>query len=134
MSFLNHHKKLLSLILFITFTGMSLGISPAYAKMIPTSKILKPSQISSEREKLNIFMEREDVQKQLALWGLSKDAAKAQLDSMTDEEVSLIAGKLGHLPAGGDGLGILVGAALLVFFVLLLTDILGYTDVFPFTR
>jgi hypothetical protein len=38
------------------------------------------------------------------------------------------------LPAGGDGLGILVGAALIVFLVLLFTDIAGYTDVFPFVK
>ena len=34
------------------------------------------------------------------------------------------------LPAGGD----LIGAALIVFLVLLATDIMGYTKVFPFTR
>ena len=33
--------------------------------------------------------------------------------------------------AGGDGI---VGAIVLVFIVLLVTDILGYTKVFPFTR
>jgi hypothetical protein len=35
------------------------------------------------------------------------------------------------LPAGGVDL---LGAVLIVFLVLLLTDILGYTKVFPFTR
>jgi hypothetical protein len=34
------------------------------------------------------------------------------------------------LPAGGDALGV----ALIVFLVLLFTDIMGYTKIFPFTR
>ena len=79
-------------------------------------------------------MERKDVQKQLALWGLDNETAKQRIDNMTDDEISRIAGRLDQLPAGGDGLGLLVGAGLLVFFVLLITDILGFTDVFPFTR
>jgi len=39
-----------------------------------------------------------------------------------------------HLPAGGNAIGVIVGAAVLVFIVLLITDILGYTDVFPFVN
>ena len=44
------------------------------------------------------------------------------------------AGKLRELPAGGNAVGAFIGAALIVFLVLLLTDILGYTDVFPFVK
>jgi hypothetical protein len=39
-----------------------------------------------------------------------------------------------ELPSGGNGVGALVGAALIVFLVLLITDILGYTDIFPFVK
>jgi hypothetical protein len=53
---------------------------------------------------------------------------------MTDEEAARLAARVDSLPAGGDGIGALVGAALLVFLVLLLTDILGFTHVFPFTK
>jgi hypothetical protein len=49
---------------------------------------------------------------------------------MTDDEVRSIAGRIDSLPAGGDVLGILFT----VFIVLLVTDILGFTKVFPFTR
>jgi hypothetical protein len=45
-----------------------------------------------------------------------------------------LAQKLDQLPAGGDGLGVVIGAALVVFIVLLITDILGYTDVFTFVK
>jgi len=37
-------------------------------------------------------------------------------------------------PAGTGALGTVVGAIVLIFLVLLVTDILGFTKVFPFTR
>jgi uncharacterized protein DUF6627 len=39
-----------------------------------------------------------------------------------------------QLPAGGDGFGALVGAAVLIFLVLLITDLAGLTHVFPFVK
>ena len=50
---------------------------------------------------------------------------------LTDAEVAALSGKLDEIPAGGDGI---VGALLVVFLVLLVTDIMGLTDVFPFVR
>jgi len=39
------------------------------------------------------------------------------------------------LPAGGDGFfATLLIVALIVFLVLLITDIAGYTDIFPFVK
>jgi hypothetical protein len=51
--------------------------------------------------------------------------------ALTDEEAAQLAGKLDRLPAGGDGI---VGVLLIVFLVLLITDILGLTKIFPFTK
>jgi len=50
--------------------------------------------------------------------------------AMTDEEAAQLAAQLDSLPAGGS----IVGAIVLVFLVLLITDILGFTKIFPFTR
>jgi hypothetical protein len=44
--------------------------------------------------------------------------------------VEQLAGRVDQAPAGGDVLGLLFT----VFIVLLVTDILGLTKVFPFTR
>jgi len=40
-----------------------------------------------------------------------------------------MASQIENAPAGG-----IIGAIVLVFLVLLLTDILGFTKIFPFTR
>jgi hypothetical protein len=38
------------------------------------------------------------------------------------------------LPAGGSAVGAIVGAAVLIFVILLITDILGFTNVFSFVN
>jgi hypothetical protein len=44
--------------------------------------------------------------------------------------VAQLAGRIDSLPAGGD----VIGAVVFVFLVLLITDLLGLTKVFPFTK
>jgi hypothetical protein len=53
---------------------------------------------------------------------------------MSDDEVRSLSQRLDTLPAGGDAFGTIITAAVLVFLVLLVTDILGYTKVFSFTK
>jgi hypothetical protein len=45
-----------------------------------------------------------------------------------------IADKMDQLPAGGSTFGVIIGAAVIIFIVLLITDILGYTDIFTFVK
>jgi hypothetical protein len=76
-------------------------------------------------------LEREDVRAQLAARGVSPDEARARVAALTEAEAADLAARIDALPAGGVGV---LGVALVVFLVLLLTDILGYTKIFPFTR
>lgn len=125
-----------SIALLVTALVMSFSISPAYvqAAMIGTAESLAPQGAELDRTALRQLMERSDVQRQLAAWGVQPDEARAMVDNLTDAEIRDIARSMESLPAGGDGLGVVVGAALVVFLVLLITDILGYTDVFPFVK
>ena len=111
-------KRLVSTLLVVCLTGLSL---PLHAGMLPTD---------ANRAQVFSVLEREDVRAQLQGLGVSPAEVKARVAAMTDEEVAQLAGQIETLPAGGDILGIL----LTVFIVLLITDILGFTKVFPFTR
>ena len=62
--------------------------------------------------------------------GVLTSDVKARVAALTDDEAAQVAANIDSLPAGGDVLGVL----LIVFLVLLLTDIMGFTKVFPFTR
>jgi hypothetical protein len=97
---------------------------PAQAGLVSTESVL-------ERERIAALLERADVRAQLEAHGVSPDEAKTRVAALTDAETAALADGIDELPAGGVGI---IGAILIVFLVLLLTDILGYTKVFPFTK
>jgi hypothetical protein len=66
---------------------------------------------------------------------VSSSEVKARVAALTDAEALQLAREIDSLPAGADGgVSAIVGALVLIFLVLLLTDLLGYTKVFPFTK
>ncbi len=80
------------------------------------------------------FLAREDVRRQFEALGIDADEAAARAGSLSDAEVTQIAGQIDELPAGQNVAGAILGAALLIFLVLLITDLLGLTNVYPFVR
>ena len=118
----------------LTMVFMTLPLQTVCAAMVGTETVLTTTQTQTARENLIGFLEREDIEAFMTAQGINALEAKARVDSLSDAEVMQIAKKLDQLPAGGSGLGIVIGAALIVFLVLLFTDIAGYTDVFPFVK
>ena len=119
--------------LIVSTTALSVP-QPSYAGMIPTADVTS-AVAPSPRARLADLLNRADVRAALATYGVSRDEVQARVAALSDEEAAAVAGRLDALPAGGDGgLGAIIGAAVLVFLVLLLTDILGFTHVFPFTK
>lgn len=85
----------------------------------------------AERGRIAAALERAEVREQLAVFGVSLEQAQARVAALTDAEAAELAGRIDQLPAGGIDV---LAVALVVFLVLLITDILGYTKIFPFTR
>ena len=65
---------------------------------------------------------------------MAKKEAQARINSLTDMEAIQLANRIDQVPAGGSAFGAIVGAAVIVFIVLVITDILGYTDIFTFIK
>lgn len=126
-------KPIVGLVI-VALGAFTLSWAPAHAAMISTAEILKQTQQDHERERLRTVFDRSEVRRQLEAWGVKGEEAKAWVDSLTDEEIAEITARIDQMPAGAGALGTLVGVAFLVFLVLLITDILGYTDVFPFIK
>jgi hypothetical protein len=82
------------------------------------------------RALLEQTLSRADVVAGLQARGVTADAARARVAALTDAEAAHVAAQIDQAPAGGDVLGVIVT----IFVVLLITDILGFTKVFPFTR
>jgi hypothetical protein len=105
----------------------------AWAAMIGTESIIHVDRDQSPRDYLNNLLARKDIQTALVSQGIDPQEAQTRIDSLSDAEVNDIVDKLDQLPAGGV-LGTLLIIAFLVFLILLLTDIGGYTDIFPFVK
>lgn len=134
MYLLIQKRKAIAILVIVLFSTFCIISAPAQATMINTDEILKQSRFDFSRKSINSFLDRSEVQNYLVAWGVKPEEAKARIDSLTDEEIEDIATRIDRLAAGGDGLGTIVGAALLIFIILLITDILGFTDVFPFVK
>lgn len=112
----------------LIFCTISLGMPlPAPAGIVTTNQIYS----SAERDRVKNFLDRAEVRDKMQALGVDANAARARVDALTDEEVAQLAGRIDQLPAGGSDV---LGVLLAVFIVLLITDILGLTKIFPFTR
>ena len=134
MMYLRHSMRAIAISMAIVMLVTSLPMNFARAAMVTTDQVVAQSELASDRERVVRFMARGDVRRQLLALGIDPDEAARRADTLSDDEVRQIAGKLDALPAGQSAVGILVGAILIVFLVLLITDLLGVTDVFPFVK
>lgn len=104
------------------------------AAMVSTDQVIGEQATVDDRERVLDFLAREDVRTQFEQLGVDPDEALMRTANLSDAEIQQIAGRLDELPAGEGAIGAIVGAIVLIFLVLLLTDLLGLTDVFPFVR
>lgn len=102
----------------------------AQAGIVSSEQSFASQSQSDARAKVSALLAREDVRAGLAERGLSAELAQDRVKAMTDDEVATLAGRIDQAPAGGDILSLMFT----VFIVLLVTDILGLTKVYPFTR
>lgn len=107
----------------------------AMAAMVGTEAVVDAERALDARNFLQSLLAREDVQSMLVSQGIDPQEAKNRLDSLTDQEAIRAADQLQELPAGGDSFfTTLLIVLFVVFLILLITDIAGYTDIFPFVK
>lgn len=105
------------------------------AALVGTESLMDAAQVQNARDRVRDLMAREDVQAALVGQGIDPAEARARAEALSDSEAVRLAEMAESLPAGGvSAVGIVAGSILIVFLVLLITDILGYTSVFPFIK
>ena len=132
MKIFRSYARPIAMVVIVMMTAVSVPVGPAYAVLVGTDTVISDSGAAMER--ISAFLERADVVAELEALGVSPDEARARIAALSDAELNRIAGKIDSLPAGEGILGAVLGAALIVFIVLLITDLLGATDVFSFTN
>jgi len=127
---LRRRSKPLTFVVTLGLLALGLQLPAAHAGLIGTQAVVSAQQAEHDRGRLRALLEREEVRQQLLAAGVDPRHVAARVDGLSDAEVQQLAAKIDELPAGGDA----IGALLFVFVVLLITDILGFTDVFPFVK
>ena len=126
-------KRVVASTLIASCTLMALPMH-ASAQVVPTEALVQPAATAGtaadSRVRVNAFFAREDVRLAMVKEGVDAAAAQARVDAMSDDEIRALDGRIAEAPAGGEVLGLIFT----VFVILLITDILGFTKVFPFTR
>jgi hypothetical protein len=122
----NKISSVISCALIVSMAGLSMPL-PADAAMVSSEAAIAAS---TARAKIASILRRDDLAAQLRARGVNPLDVEARLAVLTDDEAAQLAARIDRLPAGGE----IIEALVLVFLILLLTDILGFTKVFPFTR
>jgi hypothetical protein len=126
---MNHFKQITASLLIASTALLGMPMV-AQAGIVSSSEAMASTAQSDARAKVAAVLAREDVRAGMAERGLSVEQAQERVRAMSDDEVASLAGRIDQAPVGGDILGILFT----VFIILLITDILGLTKVYPFTR
>lgn len=127
-------RRGVALLLAVVMLVVSMPLGVARAALVTTDEMLAQSDGASDRERVLAFLQRADVRKQIVALGVEPAEAAARVATLSDVQVREIAGKIDQLPAGQSVVAAVLGAILVIFLVLLVTDLLGLTDVFPFVR
>ena len=126
-----------SLAVLLAFWVGLLGSVPrvALAELVPARSAIEAEPRSeSPRQRVDDLLRREDVREQFRALGVDPEEARRRVSALSDDEIARLDARLGDLPAGQSFLGTVAGLILLIFLLLLITDLLGATDVFPVIR
>lgn len=120
----------LSYVVTIGVLALSVHLPAAHAAVIGTEAVVSAQQAQLDRSRVQDLLARKEVKQRLLAAGVDPNQVAARVNALSNNEVHQLAAKIDQMPAGGDALGL----AVFVFIVLLITDILGFTDVFPFVK
>ena len=121
-------EKSISILMTVILVMISAPVPSVFAAMVGTEAMLANQDTQNARDQLRSFLDREDIQSRLTARGIDPAEAKTRIDSLSDAETMQIADKIDQLPAGGSFWGTVLYLAIIAFIVLVVLELLGYTD------
>jgi hypothetical protein len=126
-------RRFIAAVLTVSMASASVAqtsLATAAPAALLSAEQVHQAQAPAGRALLEQTLQRADVIAALEARGVSTAAARERVAALTDAEAAHVAAQIDAAPAGGDVLGTIV----FIFVLLLITDILGFTKIFPFTR
>lgn len=104
-------------------------VQSAQAGVVDTG-VLVPSARDAHMATIQSQLARDDVRAQLSRYGVEPTAIEGRLASLSDPELASLSQRMQDVPAGGDGLLVVIG---LTFVVLIILELVGVIDIFKRT-
>jgi len=135
MKLIRQHSKSTGVFLVILMVLVAVPYQSVLAAMIETEATLDITLKGQEaRDTIKTILAREDAQAVLRAQGIDPLEAMARVDSLTDAEAQRIVDEIEELPAGGNFLLTFLLVVGIIVVILIITDAMGYTNVFTFVR
>ncbi|MBE9555833.1 MAG: PA2779 family protein [Proteobacteria bacterium] len=134
MFFLRRYSRFIAFPLVALMMAISMPLGVARAALVGTEQVVDPSQADTNRQRVAAFIARDDVRVELQKMGVDAAEAERRVAVMSDIEIQRIATEIDASPAGKGPAGAIIGAVVTIFIILLITDLLGLTDIFPFVK
>lgn len=114
----------------VSLSMLSIGFMQASgAAIIGTQQFLESDARTAREARVEAFLTRQDVAKQLVAFGVDPQQVQTRVSNMTNAELITLEGRLDKHVAGGDAIAV-IGV---VFLVLIILELMGITDVFTAT-
>lgn len=119
-------KRAVPLSLFLAFFMLQLSVpyQPVMAAMISTDTCLDFTEVGQERDQIRQFLAQDVVRKAFISHGVMPEEVEARLAGLSDAEILEISKEIENLPAGGDGVGLVIAVLLIVILVIVIMRLL----------
>ncbi len=107
-----------------------LPASPLMAGLLDTGALLHAATAGADRTALVERLGTADMHDALTRMGVDPADAETRIARLTDAEIADLNARLDQLPAGAGALEV----AVVVFLILVVTDLIGLTNIFAFIR
>jgi hypothetical protein len=135
MKLIRQRSKSAGVFLVVLMVLLTVPYQSVLAAMIETEATLDITAAGQEaRNHIKTILAREDAQAVLRAQGIDPLEAMARVDSLTDAEAQRIADQIEELPAGGNFFVTFLLVVGIIVVILIITDAMGYTNVFTFVR
>jgi len=135
MKLIRQRSKSTSVFLVILMVLLTTPCQSVLAAMIETEASLASiPQGQAARNTIKALLAREDARAVLRAQGINPVEAMARVDSLSDAEARRIADQIEEFPAGAGFFTTFIIVVGIIVIILIITDALGYTNVFTFIR
>ena len=120
MRLLRKKSTPISIVMIIFVLNLITPIQPAFAALIGTDTYLEKEQIDNAREKVNVFLSKQKATQMMIQQGVNPDEVRNRMASLSDQEIMKISKQIDNLPAGGDGVSLVISVLIIVLLVLVI--------------